>query len=203
MPLRPIRPRRPRPQSSLVLSLWLGFGTLAALALVLVAFNGYRQSNVVPIEGSNETQQKQADEIRAELAKDSTNVQARVALADILFDTGNWAEASVQYRAAIRRDSTLVSAIVDLGVCYYNTSRPDEAERLFKLALARDPHHPFALFNLGIVHEQRGQLDDAMRYFHRALESDPPENMKGPLVEAMQRVAKASGRTAQPLEGAR
>jgi cytochrome c-type biogenesis protein CcmH/NrfG len=198
---RPMRPRRPRPQSNVALSLWLGFGTFGALVLVLVAFSGYQQSNFTPVEGSNQDQQKQSDAMRAALAADSTNVQARVALADILFDTGNWADAIVHYRSAVRQDSSRIPAIVDLGVCYYNLGDPDEAERHFRLALARDPHHPFALFNLGIVHERRSQPDKALEYFHRALESDPPENMKMPLVEAMQRVVKQTGKNAPPLRG--
>ena len=113
-----------------------------------------------------------------------------MALADILFDTGNWSEAIVHYRSAVRHDSTLVSAIVDQGVCYYNLSQPEVAERLFRLALAREPHQPFALYNLGIVYEQRGSADKALEFFHQALESSPPETMKPALLEAMQRASR-------------
>src|SRR5262245_28728825 len=197
--MRPIRPRRPRPQANVQLTLWLGMGSFLALLLVLIAVQGFHKSNVQTVEGSNSDQQKNADEARAALEKDSTNTRARVALADILFDTGNWSEAIVQYRSAVRQDSTLVSAIVDQGVCYYNLSQPDEAERLFHLALAREPHQPFALFNLGIVYEQRGNADKALEFFHQALESSPPENMKPALMEAMQRSSKAAGKQAPPL----
>jgi len=93
-----------------------------------------------------------------------------------------------------------VTAIVDLGVCYYNLSNPDEAERLFQLALRNEPHQPFALFNLGIVNERRGNTDKALEYFHQALEASPPENMKPAVMEAMQRVSKATGKQAPPLD---
>lgn len=197
--MRPVRPRRPRPEANVALSLWLGVGAFVALLLVLIAIQANVKRSDQQVEGSNSDQQKSADQFRAALEKDSTDNHARVALADILFDTGNWSEAIVHYRSAVHHDSTLVTAIVDQGVCYYNLSAADEAERLFKLALERQPHQPFALFNLGIVYERRGDNDKALEYFHQALESSPPENMKPALMEAMQRVFKATGKQAPPI----
>ena len=198
--MRPVRPRRPRPQSNVALQLWLGVGAFCALLLVFIAVQANMERNNAPVEGSNQDQQKQSDLFRAALARDSTDLEARIGLADILFDTGNWSEAIVHYRAAVRRDSTRVGALVDLGVCYYNLGEPDQAERLFRAALARDPHHPFALFNLGIIYERRGELEQALQYFHRALQSAPPENMKPAILEAMQRVQKQTGKVAPPLD---
>jgi tetratricopeptide (TPR) repeat protein len=199
-PLRPVRPRRPRRQANVALSLWLGVGSFLALLLVLIAVQTNMARDNPPVEGSSADQQERADAMRAALAKDSTDTAARVALADVLFDTGNWSEAIIHYRAATRQDSSLVTAIVDLGVCYYNLSQAAEAERMFMLALARDPHQPFALFNLGIVHERRGEAEKALQFFHHALQSGPPENMKPALLEAMQRVVKQTGKQAPPLE---
>ncbi len=198
--VRPIRPRRPRPQSNVALSLWLGVGAFLALLLVLIAVQANLARNDPQVEGSNGEQQKAADAFRAALERDSTDTRARVGLADILFDTGNWSEAIIHYRSAVRADSSLITAIVDLGVCYYNLSVPQEAERLFHLALAREPHQPFALFNLGIVHERRGDTEGALEYFHRALQASPPDNMKPAVMEAMQRVVEASGKQAPPLD---
>lgn len=200
---RPVRPRRPRPQSNVALSLWLGVGAFLALLLVLIAVQANLERNSPKVEGSNGEQQKAADAFRAELEKDSTDTRARVGLADILFDTGNWSEAIIHYRSAVRTDSSLITAIVDQGVCYYNLGESGEAERLFRLALARDPNQPFALFNLGIVHERNGDAKGALKYFHLALQASPPENMKPAVMEALQRVAKASGRVAPPLDQAK
>ena len=199
-PLRPTRPRRPRPQGNVALSLWLGVGSFLALLLVLIAVQANLERHDPQVEGSSEDQQKAANTFRAALERDSTDTRARVGLADILFDTGNWSEAIIHYRSAVRQDSSLITAIVDQGVCYYNLSHPEEAERLFRLALSRDPHQPFALFNLGIVHERRGEARTALEFFHRALQTSPPENMKPALMEAMQRVAQTSGREAPPLD---
>ncbi len=199
-PLRPIRPRRPRPQAHVALSLWLGVGAFLALLLVFIAVQANLERQNPAVEGSDAEQQQRANELRAAVARDSTDTRARVGLADILFDTGNWSEAIIHYRSAVNHDSSLVTALVDLGVCYYNLSASDDAERLFRLALARDAHQPFALFNLGIVYERRGDLDQALEFFHRALQSAPPENMKPALVEAMERVVKQTGKRAPPLD---
>ena len=109
----------------------------------------------------------------------------------------------MHYRSAIARDSNRTSVLVDLGVCYYNLSHADDAERLFRLALVRDPHQPVALFNLGIVYERRSELEKALQYYHHALESGPPEEIKQPIIEAMQRVLKQTGKVAPPLPDAR
>ena len=200
---RPVRPRRPGRGADPSLSLWLGVGAFLALLLVLIAFQANVRRNDPSVEGSDVEQQKEADAFRASLGRDSTDARARVGLADILFDTGNWSEAIVHYRSAVHHDSSLVTATVDLGVCYYNLSAPEEAERLFLLALARDPHQSFALFNMGIVCERRGEPERALEYLHRSLESSPPEKMKQALVEAMQRVAKQTGKSAPPLNAPR
>ena len=197
-PLR--RPRRRPPRASTqALSLWLMFGFIAAASVIYVAIKANLDRASQPVEGSNQDQQHRADAFRLALEKDSTNVDARIGLANVLFDTANWAEAIVHYRFAIAKDSSRTSAIVDLGVCYYNLSQPARAEELFQLALSKDPHQPMALFNLGIVHERRSDHAGAMSYFHRALESQPPEEMKSAIIEAMQRTQQETGNNAPPL----
>ncbi len=196
---RPPRRRPPRPETQSV-TLWLVFGTLAALVVVWIAIKANVDRASQPVEGSSGAQQMSADSILGEIQRDSTNVQARVKLGDILYDTGNWADAIVQYRAAVRMDSSLTPTIVDLGVCYYNLGDPDDAERHFLLALARDPHQPVALFNLGIVHERRKDYRGALEYLHRALRTEPPEQMKQAVVEAMGRIQQQQGLQPKPLQ---
>src|SRR5262249_30815683 len=198
---RPACRRRPRPGAMppQAISIYLMVAIVIAVAVLLVAVRGFHQSNFAPVEGAKEEQQKSADEYRAALAKDSSNVEAHIGLANVMYDTGNWSEAIIHYRAALARDSSRATTLVDLGVCYYNLSEPDQAEKLFQLALARDPHQPVALFNLGMVAERRGDNQTAIKYLHRALVSDPPENMRQPLIDAMTRVQKALGITAPPI----
>src|SRR5436309_9242596 len=200
---RPRRPPRPMPATSMSLTLWLVFGVFCAAVVLYYGVQGFVRNNAPVVEGSTEDQQKRADQLRAALDRDSTNVDARLELANLLYDTANWSEAIVHYRAAIARDSTRIHAIVDLGVCYFNLGDTAEAEKLFRLALARDPHQPVALFNLGIVSQQRNDHKTALGYFHRALMSNPPEEMKKALMDAMQRSFKASGATPPPITDGR
>jgi hypothetical protein len=198
--LRPIRPRRPRPDNTMSLALWLLFGTFCAVVVVVVAIQGYNKNNAPPVvEGSSPEQQHSADQLRAALVRDSSNVGSRIELANLLYDTGNWPEAIIHYSSAIAKDSTRVTAIVDMGVCYFNLSDTREAEKLFLMALQREPHQAVALFNLGIVGQQRGDHKAALDYFHRALISGPPEEMKPPLMDAMKRSYEATGAKARPL----
>jgi len=200
---RPVRPRRPRPASNQATTLWLAFGSICAAIVLFIALKANVERASQPVPGSNPDEQKHADELRAAIEKDSTNVEARIALADILYNTANWSEATVHYRSVVHHDSTRTVAIVDLGVCYYNLGDTDEAERCFLLGLARDPHHSIALFNLGIVSEHRGNYEAALDYLHRALQSSPPGDLSGPITDAMQRVMKAQGKPAPPLPSAR
>lgn len=195
--VRPIRPRPPRgPQPHLQTQLWVILGGAAVLVILFTAFQGFRQSNPgqAPVAGALQEQQHIADMARAELAKDSTNINARIALANVLYDTGNWPEAIIHYRSARRTDPDRIETIVDLGVCYYNLSQADEAYELFQSALKLDPRHPIALFNLGIVTEGQNKLDEALRFYQRAAQANPPEGMAQPLQQATERVmAKLSG----------
>jgi len=195
---RPLRRRPPR-GSNQATTLWLVFGTFAALAVVWVAIKANVDRAREPVEGSSPTQQINADSLRAILEDDSTHVEARVRLGDILYDTGNWPDAIVQYRAAVRMDSTLLSALVDLGVCYYNLGHTEDAERHFMLALNRDPHQPVALFNLGIVSERRKEYGTAMEYYHRGLRVEPPEDIRQAILQAMGRIQEQQGLKPKPL----
>lgn len=188
--LQRLREKRKRQDPSL--TLWLAIGGLGAIALLFVAVQGFQQSNFPPVEGARPEQQQRADELRALIQQDSTNVAARVAFGDVLYDTGNWSDAIIQYRAAVRLDSTRVEALVDLGVCYYNLGQSTEAERHFRLALARNPQQTIALFNMGIVYEQRREPKTAQGYFERALATNPPEAMRPPIEEAIERVKQAA-----------
>jgi cytochrome c-type biogenesis protein CcmH/NrfG len=189
--VRPIRPRPPKaPQQQLQVQLWSVLGGMAIMLVLFTAYQGFKQNNTKPavVEGAQQDQQHVADMARAELAKDSTNVNARIALANLLYDTGNWSEAIVHYKSALRTDPQRIETIVDLGVCYYNLSASDEAYALFQSALKLDPNHAITLFNLGIVTEGQNKLAEAQSYYERAQAANPPEGMREQLVQAVQRV---------------
>ena len=67
----------------------------------------------------------------------------------------------------------------------------------------RSRHRSVVRRLLGIVSERDGKSDEALKYYHRALESGPPEDMKKPIVDAMQRLLQKTGKTAPPLPQSR
>lgn len=192
--VRPIRTRPPRaPQDPMSNQLWLVIGGIAIALLIYQAFTGFHQSNFKPVAGAKPEQQQRIDAAREALAKDSLDLQARITLADVLYDTANWSEAIVHYRAAMRLDSTRATTAVDLGVCYYNLGDAMTARDLFQKAIAIDPQQPVALFNLGIVAESQHEDREALDYFRRAKAANPPPGMQQPLEEHMQKVSARLG----------
>jgi cytochrome c-type biogenesis protein CcmH/NrfG len=169
------------------------------MGIVYFAAQGFWRSNVVPVAGAQPEQQQRADLARQALEQDSTNVAARIELANVLYDTGNWSEAIIHYRSAERLDPKRATTVVDLGVCYYNLSQFAAAESLFHHALTLDAHQVFALFNLGIVAESQERWDDALGFFHRAMRAGPPETMKEPLQQHLQTVMAKTGKKPPPL----
>jgi len=188
---RPVRRRsRPGTMEPVQVQLWLISGVAVVLGMLYFAAQGFWKSNVKPVEGARPEQQQQADLARNTLAKDSTNVAAQVALADILYDTGNWSEAIVHYRAAARLDPHRATTLVDMGVCYYNLSAFAVADSLFTRALELDARQPMALFNLGVVAETRQDYAKALEFYRRAQVSNPPTVMQQPLLQHMHDVSE-------------
>ena len=202
---RPVRRVRPQPaMTSQQLALWLLFGVFGAGILIYTAIKANMDRSRPPVEGTNAEQQKQMDEIRDVVDRDSNNVQARVALGNLYYDTANWSDAIVQYRAAVRRDSTLVHALVDLGVCYYNLGNSVEAEHHFLLGLKVDPHRARRALQPRRRQREAGEeYEVALDFFHRALQNNPSEDIKQGVVAAMQRIQEKTGKAPEPLPAAR
>ena len=198
---RPVPRRRPRPDAMqpIQMQLWLFAGIAVVMGIVYFAAQGFWHSNQRPVEGAGPEQQQRADLARQTLEKDSTNLAARIELANVLYDTGNWSEAIVHYKTAHRLDPNRSTTVVDLGVCYYNLGSFARAESLFHAAIALDPHQAVAMFNLGIIAEGRGQWDEALEQYHLALQADPPEGMKPVLQQHIQTAMEKSGKAAPPL----
>lgn len=198
--IKRIRTTRPRAAQTaaekLQFQLWLVLGGFAVLLVMYTAFQGFQKNNSAQpkIEGANEEMEHAATMARNELAKDSTNVNARIMLANILYDTANWSEAIIHYKSALRTDSTRVTTLVDLGVCYFNLGDSDDAIEKFRAALRHEPNHPVALFNMGVVAESKNQLDEALQWYARAQKAGGPDGLQQSLAEAIQRAQqKKSG----------
>jgi len=191
--IRPIRPRRPASaDQQLQTQLIVGLGGAAVVIGILwVAYSGFKKNNTpaeAPVAGASAQQLADIELERNQLRADSTNINAQISLANVLYDTANWSEAIIHYKSAMRMDPTRVTTVVDMGVCYYNLSDVPTAETLFKKALEMDPRQPIALFNLGIVAENRGETEQALSFYHRAQEAGPPAGLGEALKAGIQRV---------------
>jgi tetratricopeptide (TPR) repeat protein len=169
------------------------------IGIVYFAAKGAMKTNAPNIAGADPRLQQTADAARAILERDSTNVAARIGLANVLYDTANWDEAIIHYKSAMRLDPQRVTTVVDLGVCYYNLGRFTAAESLFTHALTIDPAHPIALFNLGIVAQQQGHWNESLDYFHRAVQANPPAEVRQVLEERIKEVMEKAGKQPPPL----
>jgi len=198
-PRPPRRRARPKAMQPVQMQLWLLAAVAVVITIVVFAVKGFHQTNRPTVAGAQPDQQRFADQARQTLELDSTNVAARIDLANILFDTGNWGEAIVHYRSAARLDPERATTIVDMGVCYYNLSQFAAAESLFQHALKLDSRQVFAMFNLGIVAERQGRWKDAQTYYHRAMETGVPDQMRPVLEQHLQDVMQKTGANPPPL----
>ena len=108
--IRPIRPRRPRARSrQLQIQLIVVLGGLAVvIAILWVAWQGFQKNNA-PAPGAGRRARRRSSRPRTWLATeldpgDSTNINAQIALANVLYDTGQLARGDrpLQDRAAAR-----------------------------------------------------------------------------------------------------
>ncbi len=182
------------------MQLWLVAGVAVVLGIIYFAAQGFWKTNVKPpVAGASPEQQQRADLARRTIEKDSTNLAARIELANMMYDTGNWPEAIVHYKSAERQDPMRSTTVVDMGVCYFNLGMFSTAESLFTHALVLDPRQVVAMFNLGIIAESQQRWDEALRRYHEAMQANPPESMKPGLDEHLKAVMEKTGKTPPPI----
>lgn len=84
-------------------------------------------------------------------AKNPSDSEPRLKLADFLYDQQRWGEAIPWYSQALRLQPRNVDALTDLSTCYFNLGRFKKAIDELDRALKIDPHHEATLFNLVVV----------------------------------------------------
>lgn len=157
-------------------------GILAAGIVVLWASGVFSTS---PKAGGNDTvQQQQApgislenvqriNDLEAAVAKDSTNLNTVLELANLYNDSGLYEKAVSYYSMYIRANPGNADVQVDLGVCYFAMQKYDLAKKFMRRGLAINPRHQTANFNLGIVNFSSGNTDSAKVWWRKAIEIDP------------------------------
>jgi tetratricopeptide (TPR) repeat protein len=114
------------------------------------------------------------EEYRSELAEDPDNLAANIALANALYDAGQWREAITYYDRALRLDPRNADVVTDRGTCFRNMGMADEAVAEYHRALKLDPSNQDALYNLGVVYSHdKKDLAKAILFWERLLEIAP------------------------------
>lgn len=101
------------------------------------------------------------EHLRAALAKDPSNVDVKLLLANVLTEKGN-ADESRQLLASIDESKiTDPSTYVNAGIGLINQKQPAEALTWFEKAIAKFPQAPDAYYYRGITQLQLGNNDKA------------------------------------------
>jgi tetratricopeptide (TPR) repeat protein len=107
-------------------------------------------------------------------AREPSNPQPRVDLANLYFDADRYDDAIKWYADALKLTPNDVNVSTDLGVSYYYTNQPDKALDQFAHSLKIDPKHPKTLLNLGIVRAFGKQdLDGATEVWQQLIKLAP------------------------------
>jgi cytochrome c-type biogenesis protein CcmH/NrfG len=113
-------------------------------------------------------------QLRDHLNHASEDTEARLQLANALFDSENFDEAVVHYRMVLEKRPEDPDVRTDLGTALHRSGHNQEAVAEFKKALQYAPDHLNANYNLGVVlanelHDQAG----AAQAWKRVLELAP------------------------------
>ena len=103
-----------------------------------------------------------------------------VAFASGHMNSGEYAQAIIEYRQAIELKPTFLLGYNGLGYAYYFTGDLEQAKVNFELAISLQPESDFAHSGLGWVYLQMGNSELASEEFNNALDINP-QNLDGHL----------------------
>ena len=125
-------------------------------------------------QGPAPLDEKLAASLKSTAEANPKDVEARVRLGNLYFDSGRFEEAALWYSAAVALDPKNVDASTDLGIAFYYMNQPDRALAQFDRSLAVDPKHSKTLLNVGIVRAWGKQdLEGAAKAWQRVIEVAP------------------------------
>jgi tetratricopeptide (TPR) repeat protein len=116
----------------------------------------------------------QVNAFKTNAERDPKNVEARVQLGNLYFDSEKYQDAIKWYTEAFALSPSDVNVSTDLGISYYYMSQPDAALQQFDRSLKIDPKHAKTLLNVGIVRAFGKQdLDGALQAWQQLVQISP------------------------------
>ena len=107
------------------------------------------------------------------LAKNPKDLDALVGLANLEFDSQQWAHAIDYYSRALAIDGKNADVRVDRAIAYHATGQNDLAKKELARVIREKPDHKNAWLNLGVVNRELGDRAGAIKAWERYLEMDP------------------------------
>ncbi len=131
-----------------------------------------------PAQAPPPLDQSRVQALQTVAEKDPKNVESRVQLGNMFFDSEQYPQAIAWYEQAFALNPADPNVSTDLGVSYYYTNQPDRALAQFEKSLVADPRHIKTLLNVGIVRAfGKNDLTGAAKAWEEvvALSPDSPE----------------------------
>lgn len=127
---------------------------LLALAAVL-SFSGCKKKQPPAPAGEGEQIRLNAaadiENYKEILRKDPNNLQARIGIGNLYFDTKQDLLAIENYRKALAMDPGNANVRTDMAVCYRRSGNPVQAVEELKKAISTAPRHAQSRYNLGVI----------------------------------------------------
>jgi tetratricopeptide (TPR) repeat protein len=161
----------------LILFTGIGVGIIIGYLLAVIILQDKTvKETVKPDFGStveNELE-KFVGQKKYELAKNPGNIQARIDLANMLFDLGRDREAAEQYVLALGKQPDNLNILSDLGVCYRRMKEPKKAVEYFNKVVEKDPQHMVAWYNIAVTsYYDLKDIKTARNALYKAMKIDP------------------------------
>lgn len=90
-----------------------------------------------------------------------------------LYDSGQYAEALVEFSAALEKDSKQPGILARMGDCYSKLGKEEEAIASYDKALELNPADTSLYTNKGVILSKMGKIEESQELFKKAAELDP------------------------------
>lgn len=157
----------------MVRAMWVGVGAAA----VLLATTGVSLCYAETAPGSAGAQAEglsaAIEKLETDVAGRPDDVELRVELGNLYYESGLLDHALQAYLAAIEVDSLHVGAHLNLGAVYVDKGNSGAAIEVLEVARALDPANPMVYTNLGSTYYWLQKYTEAVDMYLTALALDP------------------------------
>ena len=129
-------------------------------------------------------------QLKARLNKDSSDIDAAIALGNIFYDRGDAGQSILYYRHALDINPDLAGVRTDLGTMYWRNDDISLAEQAFREVIARDPGFGHAYVNLGLLLlRAKNDVREARAVWQKLLDVNPEHEVVTKARELLQETA--------------